>query len=72
MHCFIIRLEEELDAAVVEHREYLQEQRSYWAVKHREISLAEAARDLLRRGLRKKRGERAKPVEGQMGLRFGT
>jgi hypothetical protein len=56
MHCFIVRLEEDLDAAVAEHREYLQRQQSYSVHKRGEIPLAEAARDLMRRGLRKKAG----------------
>jgi hypothetical protein len=53
MHCFIVRLEEDLDAAVAEHREYLQRQQSYSVNKRGEIPLAEAARDLMRRGLRR-------------------
>jgi hypothetical protein len=63
MHCFIVRLEEALDAAVAEHRDYLQRQQSYSVSKRGEIPLAEAARDLMRRGLRRCRPVQAPAVK---------
>lgn len=70
MHCQIVRLPDELDALVEEHRQYLLQAQRYSTRRQRAIPTAEAVRDLVRRGLRARRGARASNAPAQLRL-FG-